>query len=338
MKIKQLAPIALMFALAVFLLIFYKPAVEYKKIHGQTQGTTYNITYEDRKGRELKPRIEMLLSKFDLSLSIYEPQSIISRINNNQDIRVDRNFRRVFHKAEEVYHISDGAFDITVGPLINAWGFGPKASISTDSITIDSILQFVGMDKIKLDGSYLIKEEPNIQLDVNAIAQGYSVDLVAEFLERKGIANYLVEIGGEVKTKGVNEKGNLWKIGIDKPIDNNYIAGKNLQAIIQLDNKSVATSGNYRKFYEKDGIKYAHSINPKTGYPVLSRLLSATVMSKDCMTADAYATAFMVMGLEKSIILLSDQNTIEAYFIYSDDNGNLKTYMTPGMKDAVSEL
>lgn len=338
MKTKQLAPIALMFTLAVFLLIFYKPSLEYKKIHGQTQGTTYHIKYEDRKGRDLQPRIDMLLRKFDLSLSTYDPQSLISRINNNEDVRVDRYFRKVFHKAEEVYHISDGAFDITVAPLVNAWGFGPKTGAETDSAAIDSILQYVGMDKVKLEGSYIVKENPNIQLDVNAIAQGYSVDVVAEFLERKGIVNYLVEIGGELKTKGVNDKGELWKIGIDKPIDNNFIAGKDLQAIARLNNKALATSGNYRKFYEKDGVKYAHSINPKTGYPVLSRLLSTTVMTNDCMTADAYATAFMIMGLEKSIMLLSDQKTIEAYLIYSDDEGNFKTYMTPGMKDVISEV
>lgn len=333
MKRKQLAPIALIFALALILLIFYKPKTEYKKISGNIQGTTYHITYEDRPGRDLKPRIELLLNKFDLSLSSYHEQSIISRINRNEPhVKLDKYFRKVYHKAEEVYHISGGAFDITVGPLVRAWGFGPETKISADSSKIDSILQFIGMDKISLEGNMIIKQNPHIKLDVNAIAQGYSVDIVAEFLERKGIPNYMVEIGGEVITKGVNDKGEIWKIGIDKPFDNNMIPGQNLQAIISLKNMALATSGNYRKFYEKDGLKYSHSINPKTGYPVLSRLLSATVMTGDCMTADAYATAFMIMGLEKSIILLSNQDTLNAFLVYSDENGNFKTYVTPGMK------
>lgn len=334
MKRKQLAPIALIFVLAIILLIFYKPATKYHKISGNAQGTTYHITYEDRPGRDLQPRIEQLLKKFDLSLSTYDPQSLISRINRNEPhVRLDKYFRRVFHKAEEVYHISSGAFDITVAPLVNAWGFGPQSGVSADSATIDSLMQFVGMDKISIDGNTIIKKNPYVQLDVNAIAQGYSVDIVAEFLDRKGILNYMIEIGGEVKAKGVNEKGYLWRIGVDKPIENNMVPGQNLEAIIELENRALATSGNYRKFYEKNGVKYAHSINPKTGYPVFSRLLSVSVMTSDCMTADAYATAFMIMGLEKSIILLSNQDTVNAFLVYSDDEGNFKIYMTPGMKE-----
>jgi thiamine biosynthesis lipoprotein len=192
------------------------------------------------------------------------------------------------------------------------------------------------MDKISLEGNTIVKQNPNIKLDVNAIAQGYSVDIVAEFMDRKGIVNYMVEIGGEVKTKGLNDKGKVWKIGIDKPIENNLVPGQNLQAVISLNNGAIATSGNYRKFYEKDGLKFTHSINPKTGYPVISKLLSATVMTSDCMTADAYATAFMIMGFEKSIILLSNQDTLNAYLIYSDENGDFKTYITPGMKKLLS--
>jgi thiamine biosynthesis lipoprotein len=337
MKRKQLAPIALIFALALILLIFYKPKTEYKKISGSIQGTTYHITYEDRPGRNLQPRIEQLLNKFDLSLSAYIEQSLISRINRNEPhVKLDKYFRKVYHKAEEVYHISGGAFDITVGPLVRAWGFGPGAKITADSSKIDSILQYIGMDKISLEGNTIVKQNPNIKLDVNAIAQGYSVDIVAEFMDRKGIVNYMVEIGGEVKTKGLNDKGKVWKIGIDKPIENNLVPGQNLQAVISLNNGAIATSGNYRKFYEKDGLKFTHSINPKTGYPVISKLLSATVMTSDCMTADAYATAFMIMGFEKSIILLSNQDTLNAYLIYSDENGDFKTYITPGMKKLLS--
>ena len=190
MKRKQLTPIALIFALAFILLIFYTPKTEYKKISGDIQGTTYHISYEDRPGRNLKPRIEQLLHKFDLSLSTYNEQSLISKINRNEpQVKLDKYFRKVYHKAEEVYHISNGAFDITVGPLVRAWGFGPNEIITADSSKIDSILQFVGMDKISLEGNFIIKQNQNIKLDVNSIAQGFSVDIVAEFLEISAIGS-----------------------------------------------------------------------------------------------------------------------------------------------------
>ncbi len=339
MKRKQLAPIALIFTLAILLFIFYKPVLVYHSIGGQTQGTTYHIKYEDSPRRKIQPKIENLLGKFDMSLSMYIPESVISRINRNEgNVKADRFFKKVFHKAEEVYHVSDGAFDITVGPVVNAWGFGPDKKTNVDSTLIDSLMKFVGMDKVQLKGNSVVKQYPEIKLDVNAIAQGYSADVIAEFLERKGISNYMIEIGGEVIAKGVNSDTVPWKIGIDKPIDNNMVPGQNLQAIVQLKDKALATSGNYRKFYEKDGIKYAHSINPKTGYPAISRLLSATVMANDCMTADAYATAFMVMGLEKSVMFLADQDYVDALLIYSDEMGNFKVYTTPGMKDNLLEM
>lgn len=336
MKRKQYTPVALIFALALALLLFYEPNLKYHKISGDTQGTTYHITYQDREKRILQPKIEQLLHKFDLSLSSYIEESIISQINqNNESVKPDKFFRTVFNKSEEIYHITDGAFDITVAPFVNAWGFGPKSGIDVDSAAIDSIKAYVGMQNIELIAGKLIKNNPNVRIDVNAIAQGYSVDVVAEFLERKGITNYLVEIGGELLAKGVNAKGENWKIGIDKPVDDNFASGQNLQAIIEISGRSLATSGNYRKFYEKDGIKYVHSINPKTGYPVESRLLSTTVISQDCMTADAYATAFMVMGLEKTIMFLSHHKELDAYLIYSDKHGDFKTFMTPDLKDSV---
>ena len=334
MKRRQFLPVAIIFILALLLFFFYKPVTEYKVIHGKTQGTTYSISYEDRPGRNLQPRIDQLLHKFDMSLSTYDPKSIISRINRNEKhVRLDRFFKKVFQKSEEVYHLSNGAFDITVAPLVNAWGFGHGKRVDVDSAYINSLLQFVGMDKVSIKNGTVVKENPSVQLDVNAIAQGYSVDVVCDFLERKGIKNYLVEIGGELKSKGVNKNGELWKIGIDKPIDNNFSPGKDLQAVLRLNNKALATSGNYRAFYEKNGVKYAHSINPKTGYPVMNRLLSATVMANDCITADAFATAFMIMGLEKSIIFISNQDSMDVYFVYSDDEGHYKTFMTPHIKE-----
>lgn len=339
MKRKQYTPVALIFVLALAVWLFYEPSLKYHKINGETQGTTYNITYEDREYRDLKPKIEQLLHRFDLSLSSYIDESVITQVNNNvSNVKLDRYFKTVFNKSEEIYHITDGAFDITVAPFVNAWGFGSEAGITVDSAAIDSISKYVGMSNVELIGGKLNKQNPNIKIDVNAIAQGYSVDVVAEFLERKGVTNYLVEIGGELLAKGVNKKGKTWRIGIDKPIDNNFESGKHLQAIVEVAGKGLATSGNYRKFYEKDGVKYVHSINPKTGYPVQSRLLSTTVLADDCMTADAYATAFMVMGLEKTIMFLSQHKELDAYLIYGDENGGYRTFMTPGLKDKIVQL
>jgi thiamine biosynthesis lipoprotein len=309
---------------------------EYIKLAGFTQGTSYHITYESRKGENLQEEIDTLLADFDKTFSIYLPGSVISRINRNDpDVIVNEHFVKVFNKAYEIYKSTQGAFDITVAPLVNAWGFGFTQAANVDSLMIDSLLQYVGMDKVELEGNKIRKKYKEIMLDCNAIAQGYAVDFIADYLDHKGIKNYLVEIGGEINTRGVNEKGIIWRIGIDKPIENSMIPGKNLQAVIQLHNRSLATSGNYRKFYEKDGVKYAHSIDPKTGYPVLSNLLSATVLAEVCMTADAYATAFMVMGLEKTKEFLLKHNELEAYLIYSDDQGNYRVFITDDLKKGI---
>lgn len=311
---------------------------DYINFGGFVQGTTYSITYETFDGVIFKDDIESLLAEFDTSLSTYNNLSLITKINNNELITTDFYFNTVFNKSKEVYTKTNGAFDLTVAPLVNAWGFGFKNKAEITNAKIDSILAFVGFNKIDLNNSTISKTDPRVSIDVNAIAQGYSVDVVADFLDNKGIANYLVEIGGEVKTKGVNKKRKEWKIGIDKPIDNNNIPGQNLQAIIKLSDKSLATSGNYRKFYERNGIKYSHTIDPNTGYPVMHSLLSATVIAEDCMTADAYATAFMVMGLEKSLDLLKTLPNIEAYLIYSDEDGKFHVTSTELIKELITEI
>jgi thiamine biosynthesis lipoprotein len=311
---------------------------KYIKIAGRTQGTFYQITYESKGGENLKNEIESLLADFDKTFSTYLPSSIISRVNNNDTgVYVNNHFIKLFNKAYEVYKATDGAFDITVAPVVNAWGFGFTEKADVDSSMVDSLLQYVGMNKVKLHENRIMKEYNEIMLDANGIAQGYSVDVTAEFLDKKGIRNYLVEIGGEVKTRGVNVKGDIWKIGIDKPIENNFMPGRYLQARLQIENKSLATSGNYRKFYEKDGVKYVHSIDPKTGYPVLSNLLSATVLADECMTADAYATAFMVMGIERAKAILSNHKELGVYLIYSDDEGNYREFITEGLKENIME-
>ena len=335
---KFIIPTVVIVAVVAAAFLYDGPKKEYKKIHGDIQGTTYNITYEYPRNSDLKVDIEKQLHEFDQSLSTYLPTSLISRINQNDSTaEVDDKFMKVFAVAYEVYEKSGGLFDITVAPIVNAWGFGSAPGSDVDSVKIDSLLQFVGMDKVHIVGKKVIKDDPRILFDDNALAQGYSVDVISAFLDSKKVRNYMVEIGGELKCKGKNPKGEDWKIGIDRPEEGNMVSGVNLQAVLAIKTKSLATSGNYRKFYEKDGVKYAHSINPKTGYPVLSRLLSATVLADECIIADAFATSLMVMGLEESIRFLENQNELEAYLVYSDEQGNFKVYTTPGMKEHIVE-
>jgi len=280
-----------------------------------------------------KVQIDSILSGFDNSLSEYIPNSIISRVNRNDTlVQLDRYFEDVFYKSFEIYSRTHGAFDITVAPLVNAWGFGPKTETFPDSTQIDSLLQYVGMDKVKLKNNRVVKSDPNITLDVNAIAQGYSVDVVANYLMEEGFNNYLVEIGGEVRAGGAKKWLHPWKVGLDKPYEHSFIPGEAFQVILKLEDVSLATSGNYRKFYEKDGIKYGHSINPVTGYPAMDKLLSASIVASDCMTADGYATACMIMGLEKSIDFVKSDKKLEAYFIYSGPSGEFKTWYSSGFK------
>lgn len=311
---------------------------EYVKISGFAQGTTYNITYENSKNEDYSQDIDSILKAFDQSLSIYDSTSIISRINNDDPtVEADDWFIDVFNKSAEVNAVSGGAFDITVGPVVKAWGFANGPVAKHDTAHIDSLLQYVGMDKVRLEGRKVIKKSPGVKIDVNAIAQGYSVDVVCDFFKNKGIRNYLVEIGGEVRGKGTNAKDRFWHIGIDKPSDGNMDPGKELQAIIEINNKSLATSGNYRKFFVEDGVKYAHTIDPKTGFPARNTLLSATVVCDDCMTADAYATAFMVVGLDKSKELLTRLPGIEVYFVYSNPLGEYEVFFSEGMKKMIVE-
>lgn len=327
---------SLFFLFIALLPLSCKQEPVYKKIEGETQGTTYHITYQSHPRNNFQPEIEKLLADFDLSLSAYVQESILSRVNRNEtNVMLDDYFITVFNKSKEIYTLTDGAFDITVAPLVNAWGFGPDPAQNADSALIDSLRQYVGMPLVKVEGRTLIKKHPEVKIDVNAIAQGYSADVIADFLVSKRVVNLMVEIGGEIVTKGLNPKGEEWKIGVDKPTDNNFSPGQNLQAILKISGKALATSGNYRKFYEKDGQKYVHSIDPHTGYPVVSNLLSTTVVASDCMTADAMATAFMVMGLEKSIAMLNMHPEWDAYLIYADEEGNYKTFITEGMKNSM---
>lgn len=323
--------IVLLAFLLVYLTIYLREKGQYVSITGFCQGTSYLITYESKKGENIQSAINSLLSEIDLSLSIYNPHSVISRFNQNESgTKADEMFIEVFNKSYEVYQNTGGAFDITMGPIVNALGFGSTDRLNVDRSLIDSLMKFVGMNRVRFRNNTLIKDNKNIMLDFNGIAQGYSVDLVAEFLNGLGIKNYLIEIGGEVRCKGTNKYSQTWRIGIEKPVEGNTTPGTNLQVIIGLNNKSLATSGNYRKYYEKDGVKYVHTVNPKTGYPVVSNLLSASVIADDCMSADAYATALMVFGVDKSIGFLNGNEFLEAYLIYSGQDGRFQIYATPG--------
>lgn len=301
---------------------------------GLAQGTTYHITYKSDKNINYHVAIDSLLSDFDNSLSIYNPNSIISRINRNDStVKTDEHFKTAFLKSQEVSEQTGGAFDITVSPLVNAWGFGFSKQSQINSHLIDSLLRLVGYQKIKLENDRVVKADSRMMIDMNAIAQGYAVDLTALFLESKGIKHYLVEIGGEIRTKGKNARGKTWTVGIDKPTDQNEIPGRDLQSVLALKDKSISTSGNYRAFYKKDGKKYGHIIDPRTGYPVQHNVLSATVISEDCITADAYATVFIVTGLEKAKEILKKHPGLDAYLIYTNEKGGYEVYCTDRIRE-----
>lgn len=307
-------------------------------IEGEAQGTSYHITYLDKKNRDFKYKIEKILRNFDLSVSTYIPNSIISKINSNvENVKLDKYFITCFNKAKEVWKNTDGAFDPTVYPIVNAWGFGPGKKQQIEKQKIDSMMQFVGFDLIEIKGNKIVKKDPRVALDFNAFAQGYSVDVVSDFLISKGINSFVVEIGGEVYAKGKNSNGLDWTVGIEKPIDNKLDANP-IKAIAILDNLAVATSGNYRRFVVEDGIKYAHHIDPKTGFPTKNNLLSASVFSIDCISADANATGILVMGLEKAKLYLASHTELQAYLIYSDESGKYQVFVTPGLMNIIKEV
>ncbi|HUW93073.1 MAG TPA: FAD:protein FMN transferase [Bacteroidales bacterium] len=315
------------------------PPPEYAEINGLTQGTTYHIVFETAPQRDLsdiRTQIERILTGVDNSLSIYNDSSVISLINSNINYHTDTLFCEMFRQSKDVWEKSAGAFDITVGPLVKAWGFGPDAMKRFDETKLDSLMALVGMEKVSLSGGSLVKYDPDMYIDVNAIAQGYTVDLLIDFLNNRGINDCLVEVGGEVRTSG-DKGGKGWRVGVDKPVDGNNNPGEDLEAIVRLDGLSLATSGNYRKFYIDNGVKYSHTIDPHTGYPVRHTLLSATIISSACATADAWATVCMVVGKDSAAAFIEKYDFLEGYLIYSDEEGNMKTWMSAGLKKIVEE-
>ncbi len=308
---------------------------EYYSITGGVHGTYYTIKYATEADTIDAEELQACFEAFDQSLSTFKETSVISRINRNApDVVPDSFFITVFNKGMEISRLTDGAFDMTVAPLVNLWGFGFKKSENVTDEHVKEILQHVGYEKVKLENGRIVKTDTALMLDAAAIAKGYSCDVIAQFLQSKGYENYMVEIGGEVVTHGVNPKGELWRIGISKPTDDNNVDNPELQASVSIGDIGTATSGNYRQFYYKDGKRFSHTVNPHTGYPVEHNLLSATVFAENCMTADALATAFMVMGLEKAKEYVEKQESkVTAYFIYADDENNIRTLTVGPDKD-----
>ena len=319
------------------LIVKHQRSMPYQHNKGSVFGTFYSITYQS--DEDLQKEIENELKKVDETLSMFNEQSVISKVNRNEKTELNDMFVQVIQLAMQVSEETDGAFDITVAPLVNAWGFGFKSGVHPTPHTIDSLKALVGYKKISLDmrKKEIEKKDPRIMLDCSAIAKGYGSDVVGAFLKRRGIENYMVEIGGEVVTHGVNERRVPWRIGVVKPTDDTLSVDNELQTVLNVANKSMATSGNYRNFYYKGGRKYAHTIDPKTGAPVQHSLLSATVLADNCATADAYATSFMVMGIERAKVVLERHPELMAYFIYSDNNGELAVWYSPTMKEKIIE-
>lgn len=328
-------PFLALLIVGTVLIIRQQQSLPYYQNEGFVFGTSYHISYQC--DSDLHQYIKDELQKVDMSLSPFNEKSIITAINQNRDVEPDAMFLDVFRKAMTISQDTEGAFDITVAPLVNAWGFGFKNGSQPDNSQVDSLLRLVGYQKVALKDGRIVKQHPDIMLDCSAIAKGYGSDVVARFLSRKGIKNFMVEIGGEIVTCGINSRRMPWKIGVTKPTDDSLSVGGELQSILNVADMAMATSGNYRNFYYKGGKKYAHTIDPKTGYPVQHSLLSATVLAKDCATADAYATSFMVLGIEKSRKILERHPELMAYFIYADKDGKNAVWYTPSLEDKIEK-
>ncbi|CAN5234963.1 FAD:protein FMN transferase [soil metagenome] len=327
-----------------------KATIKEVKLEGKTMGTTYHVTYLDSAGRDFQISIDSVLVVVNNSMSTYIPTSLISQFNQMDSVgemSVDDHFAQVYELSSNVYKVSSGSFNPSVMPLVNLFGFGFEKLGEVDSSKVELLRKSVQFDSTRLiyvinpenfeEFAIIQKKLVNVQLDFSAVAKGYGVDVVGLVLESKGIQSYMVEIGGEVRARGKNKDGELWRIGIDKP-EIGARPGVDLKAIIQLDNESMATSGNYRNFKEKDGKKYVHTINPKTGWPEINNTLSVSVIAPNCAMADAYATAFMVMGVDKAYEIALNDTLLEAYFIYSGDSGQLLTKATPGLNNKLTKI
>lgn len=309
-------------------------------LNGEAQGSTFTIKYRDAQQRDLSKPVDSVLKAIDQSLSLWVEGSTVNAFNKatTEFTCDDSHFRIMVARSEQLWNETEGAFDPTVLPLVRAWGLGKEGSGTLDTVAVDSILRFVGMGRLDMDEDWrergvfppkitYRKAYPEVQFDPNGIAQGYTVDVLAQLLEARGITNYMVEVGGEVRARGLNDRGGIWTIQIDKPLEGQEHVE---QVVVPLADRSLATSGNYRKFIEVDGKRYGHTIDPRTGRPAMNTLLSASIIADDCATADALATAMLVLGFEEAQLWLRHNSGVEAYLVMDDGEGDYAVWSTPG--------
>ena len=306
-------------------------------LEGEAQGTYYAVSYYDVDNRNFQAQIDSLLHAFDLSVSLWVPGSIISRVNSGDTtVELDDIFRYNFLLSKEIAAATNGAFDFTIEPLVTAWGFGLREMDTVDSRLIDSLKHLVDFRKVMLSDGRVVKEDPRISFNFNAIAQGHSVDLISDFLSNQGIKSFIVDVGGEVYARDLKADSTEWRVGIEKPAEEKTEL-QVIQMVVALHNKGLSTSGSYRKYHEVDGVRYSHTIDPETGYPVNHNLLSVTVMAANTAVADGYSTAFMVMGVEKSMKLMKTLPDMEALFISAKPEGGFEIEMTPGFREMIRD-
>ena len=327
----------LLFLLSSLLLAGCADDTTYHRIEGFAQGGTFHIVCNPLKGiseEQLRQRIGSCLQEIDFTLSGYNKGSILSKLNAGEDVPLNDIFIDCFNRSKRIWEESQGAFDPSSAPLFDLWGFGFSNRGTVTQEAIDSLRAFIGMDLLSLeqreDGVHLVKADPRVKLNFNAVAQGFSCDCVGKILDEVGCTNYLIDIGREILCKGVNAVGTPWRVGLDKPIDGNFDEGADLQAIINVSDCGIVTSGNYRKYYVENGQKYSHTIDPATGRPVTHNLLSATVVASDATTADAYATWMMVIGMERARQILESRADLEGLLVY-DLNGEMVSYQTDNL-------
>ena len=303
-------------------------------LQGEAQGSYYAITYFDEQGRNFQREIDSIFHAVDMSVNLWVNHSVISKVNRNEEVTLDSIFIDNFRIAQEAAQLSDGYFDPTISPIVAAWGFSYKRGDSITPQLIDSLKQLVDYRKVRIENGKVIKENPAMTLDFNAIAQGYTSDLIAAFLDSRGIKNYLVDTGGEIMAHGEKPNGKPWIVGIEKPAEH-WDSEQIVHTRITLRDKGLVTSGSTRKYVERDGKRYSHCINPHTGYPVEHQLLSATVLAENSVWADALASICMVMGMEASLPLIESMDDVEAYYIYVNEKGDLETFATEGFKEMI---
>jgi thiamine biosynthesis lipoprotein len=334
-KLMWQLPFLMLLIVGTVLIISHQQSTPYRQANDFVFGTTYKIVYQC--DSDLTASIRQELMRVDYSLSPFNKESVITAVNQNREVMLDPYFVEVFNKAMEISRETKGAFDITVAPLVNAWGFGFKHEQMPTKRQVDSLRQIIGYQKVALKNGKVVKQDPRMMLDCSAIAKGFGVDAVARLLRDRGVQNFMVEIGGEVVTCGVNAQRLPWRVGVVKPSEDSLSTGHELQTILNVTDKAMATSGNYRNFYYKNGRRYAHTIDPKTGYPVQHSLLSATVLAASCTVADAYATSFMVMGLDNARQLLEHHPELMAYLIFDDGKGDIAVWFSPSLRHKIEE-